>query len=348
MSTMAPIEKDRKESKLGDQLEEKLETIPDPVSELVSAVAKEAARRLDRDNGGRLAIIGAFVLYCVGGMVLSWLQGENIVTPELLIPAIGTAVLYVFFRLGLLAYNSVSLRLQGRAIELDIRELEVTKIEKEQEIYTLEARARIAREDLAFAGEQGRLDTKLTSDLQLRAPFFESSHTTMFELLTAEDAASNLQVPASLVAKADELDKILMRHTEESESVREVKNKLLSVIDDFDHRSKQNEKLMDTFMEQSATLTVKYGELDASVKNTNNVIDSLVNRINDLVVIFDSQMKKLRADIETAAATKPVILPPPRDYDGDHDYFKEGESGEESEEPEEPEGAGETLPDPPA
>lgn len=254
-----------------------------------NAVYDAARRRLDDDWVGRIAILISFMATIFVGMAVSFLNEQKILTTEGILIIVAGGFIYVGFRLFVVLYNFIALKLQHRAIELDIKEAEVRKIEAETDAYKTLKEAEVAEKKLLFIKNQNRLDQKLHQDLKLRIPFFQEAQKNMMNLFARDDIVAALQVPPTFVEAVEHLDDILLKRSALDMTVDKMNARIADTMvkyDDICRQTKENNELLNQLLQRDAELAVKWRETDLGLKQVQQQVASLTNSIDTLMEMF--------------------------------------------------------------
>lgn len=280
------------------------------------AVYDAAKRRMDNDWVGRIAILISFMATIFVGMAVSFLNEQKILTTDGILIIVVGGFIYVGFRLFVVLYNFIALKLQYRAIELDIKEATVRKIEAETDAYKTLKRAETAEKRLLFMKNQNRLDQKLNQDLKLRGPFFEEAQKNMMKFFAREDIVSALQVPPSFVEAVERLDDALLKRSSFDVTVEKMNTRITDMMDkhdDISRQTKENNEILNQLIQQDAERTIKWRETEVGLERVQQQVASLSTSIDTLMEMFsDSLTQKSRKEpVETKTppieATAPAI-----------------------------------------
>lgn len=258
-----------------------------------------AKRRIDKDNIAKLAIIISFVGTIFAAMAISYLNEQKILTAEGAILIIGGGLLYVGFRMFVLMYNFLSLKLQKTAIEMDIKEAKVRRTEAETDAYTARESRKVEEDKLLFLKNQARLDRKLDQDLTIRGPFFQDAQKGMMEFFAREDIVEALQVPPTFVEAVERLDDALLKRSSFDITAEKMNARMTDIMVQYDnmaHKTKENNELLTQLIQRDAELVVKWRETDVGLKQVQKQVASLSNSIDTLMEMFSESLNHKNTD----------------------------------------------------
>jgi len=277
---------------LEEGLREELEKLEEESDDVVDETKDAASRRLQDDWLGRVAVIVAFILIGFANMGLSWLQGEGIITPEGMITVLLGVTLYVAFRILNHFYNFMSLKLQERAIALDIKELTATKTRVELQVTQLDEQRRISREDMQFLKHQNRIDIKLNQDLQLRIPFFQEAQKELMNFFGREDIVAALQVPPTFVEAIEKIDDALLKRTDIDLKMKDVATSILKISESvtiLQTSALENAEMIKILIQREAELTAKIHEDHLKIATIETIIQSLNETVGNMACLLNGQ-----------------------------------------------------------
>lgn len=276
-----------------------------PKKDLKERTYDAAKRRIDRDNIAKMAVLISFVGTIFFGMAVSYLNEQKILTAEGAILIIGGGLIYVGFRMFVVVYNYLALKLQKTAIEMDIKEAKVRRAESETDAYVARESRKVEEDKLRFIKNQARLDRKLDQDLTLRGPFFQEAQKGMMDFFRRDNIVEALQVPPTFVDAIERLDDALLKRSSFDITAEKMNARMTDIMVQYDnmaHKTKENNELLTQLIQRDAELVVKWRETDVGLKQVQKQVSSLSNSIDTLMEMFsDSLIKK--TTVETEAAT---------------------------------------------
>ena len=282
---------------LKDKMEEELDKLADEEfstqKTIKEATYNAAKRRLENDWVGRVAILVSFVATIFISMAVSYMNSEKLLTADGAMLIIAGGTVYIGFRMFVMAYNYMNLKLQRSAIELDIQEAQVERTEVETSALKLRRTAERDMQKLQFMKEQNRIDRKLMQDLELRRPFFEAAQTSMMEFFTRDDIVAALQVPPTFVKAVAKLDDVLTRRAQMDLTEDRINSKMADMMIQYDEMcrsTKENNELLNQLITRDAELVVKWRETDFGLKKLQVQMGSMNQSFDTLMEILTVQM----------------------------------------------------------
>lgn len=284
-------------SELKDKLEGALDDIKETVTETPKGVVKAAytaaERRLEHDWLGRVAVIVSFILIGFANMGLSWLEGEGFVTPLGMVFVMGGLILYVAYRLVIMGYNYCSLRLQERAVMVDIEEAKAHRAQLENQNYLLSKEHERDRAKSLFMKQQNRKDLKLHQDLELRQPFFEQMQSELVALFARENIADALQGASTFADSVERMDDILLKRTDIDITFEQLSKSIIELNDSYKEIGSQvaeNAEMLNQSIQREAVLMVKYKENELAIQALRNDFKTIASSLDSIVDILKAGM----------------------------------------------------------
>ena len=278
------------------------------------AIYDAAQRRMDNDWVGRIAILISFMATIFVGMAVSFLNEQKVLTTDGILIIIAGGFIYIGFRLFVILYNFVALKLQHRAIELDIKEAKVRKVEAETDAYKTLKEAEVAERKLLFMKNQNRLDQKLNQDLKLRAPFFEEAQKSMMGFFAREDIVTALQVPPTFVEAVERMDDALLKRSSFDVTVDKMNARITDMMvkyDDISRQTKENNEILNQLIQQDAERTVKWTGTEVGLLRVQEEVTSMIKSMDTLMEMFSDSIKPE----QKSKTSIPSELPPPSGTD---------------------------------
>lgn len=290
---------------IDDTFEELVEEESSPKKDFKNRTYDAAKRRIDKDNVAKMAVLISFVGTIFFGMAVSYFNEQKILTAEGAILIIGGALIYVGFRMFVVVYNFLALKLQETAVEIDIKEAKVRRAEAETDAYSAREDRKIEEDKLRFLKNQARLDRKLDQDLTLRGPFFNEAQKGMMDFFRRDNIVEVLQVPPTFVDAVERLDDALLKRSSFDITAEKMNARMTDIMVQYDnmaHRTKENNELLTQLIQRDAEIVVKWRETDVGLKNVQKQVSSLSNSIDTLMEMFSDSLTK-KATVKPGEAT---------------------------------------------
>lgn len=267
---------------------------------LANRMKTVSERRVNNEAVAKLAIICYVILISFGNTALEWLKGNEGLNPDVAIYFLSGIVLYLSFQFVQQVIGYFNLRMQMKAVKVDIKELEVEKGKKEIELMGMSA-----------SREEKRLDAKHRQDLQLRVPLMELANSQLMEFFSKDDIIELLKLPPSFINAVKQLDNQILRRSVSEHAMDEIREALASILskhEDLDLSLRQQGALIDELVMRDSVQLVKYATLDTTIKQVNEKLHLTIERLDHLDQRVNGKLVKFPVKLDSNLTVKKEVV----------------------------------------